>query len=148
MVPLVVWRRSPFVTCKRAVCVSRIVAERTTPTVVGVCPRQRVVRRELETTVHPLTEGEVYSVIVRAVDGLIVANACQHRLPRRRKRRRKGASTAASVHRHFLIDVDGLIPVKTENMRVFHFECGIRIYRPAVSPVELLRHGVAIVRVH
>src|SRR5580700_5574752 len=102
---------------------------------------------------HPLAEAEVHSVVVRAANRLFVSNAGQLRLRRSGKRRIEWAIAALLANglrriRQFLVNVDGLVLVQTENVRVFRFDYRIGIERPAIPKVELFGYRVAVVGVH
>ncbi len=104
---------------------------------------------------HSLAEAEVHTVVMLAVNGLIDTNAPQsrQRRVRRCKRRIEWAIAALGVNRlrrvrHFLIDVDGLVPVQAEHVRVLDFERGVCIQRPAIAGIEFLGHWVPIVGGH
>src|SRR5205807_1934986 len=83
-------------------------------------------------------------------NGRIDTNAPQfrQRRVRGRKRRIERASAAGSVHRHFLIDIDGLVFVQTKHVSKLRLEGGIGIQSPTITSVELLRNRVAIIGVH
>src|SRR5207237_5373824 len=126
----------------------RIVAVGTTTAVIGVRPSQRIVRVDGEAMSHALAEGEVRAVVVRPVNRLVVAYAAQFWLARRLKRCIERTRAADSAHWNFLVDVDGLVFMKAENVRVLHLNRRIRIQRPAITAIEFLTHRIAIVGVH
>src|SRR5258708_32891846 len=97
-------------------------AEGSASGVIGSGPGQCVVCGELEAMAHALAEAEIEAVIMRTANRFVVANAGQYRLPCRRKRRRKRASAANPIHRHLLVDVDGLVFVQAENVCVLRLE--------------------------
>src|SRR5206468_12886076 len=98
---------------------------------------------------HSLAEADVHAVVMRTADRLLVTDACELRRgsPRRSKSVQRSCA-ASSTHGHALIDVDGLVLVQTENMRVFYLNHGLRVERPAIPAVKLQGLGVAIVGVH
>src|SRR5439155_9497175 len=112
-------------------------------------PSQRVICVDGEMMGHSLAEADVHAVVVRPADRLVVTNACElrQRSPWRSKsvQRSRAANT---THRHALIDIDGFVFVKTENMRVFCLNHGVGVERPAIPAVKLQGLRVAIVGVH
>src|SRR5882757_2509836 len=146
---LIVGRRPPLVTRKRIVWDARIVTEGTTAPVIRVGPSQGVICVHREMMSHSLAEADVHPVIVRTPDRFFVTNARELRLARHRfKKSIQRGCAASSTHGYALIDVDGLVLVQTQHVRVFCLENGVLIQRPAVAKVKLLGYRVAIVRIH
>ena len=76
---------------------------------------------------HSPAQADVHAVVVRTANRLVGPNACELGQCGSRKSRVEWASAADSAHGHLLVNVDGLVFVQTQNMRVFRFDYGIGI---------------------
>src|SRR5579863_222513 len=101
---------------------------------------------------HTLAEAEIYAVVTIAIDGRVIADAGENRLARGTEcgRQRPGQDYVSAGVRsggNFLVDIDGLVLMQTENMGVFRFEDRVVVHSPAVADVKLFGYRVAIVGV-
>src|SRR6266542_317166 len=98
-----------------------------------------------------VTVAEVHTVIVRATNRLLVANAgeggktwigCKRWVKRPIATLR---TNRLRQIRHPLVNVDGLVFVQSEYVGVFHLNNRVLVQSPAIADVEFLGHWVAVI---